>query len=343
MANPEHVAILKQGVEVWNKWREENRDIKPDISMAELSDLTLSGANFGGTSLHGVNLQRSNLIGAAFGEFQMTDGMWRSGFTNLWGADLRNTNLSLAKFVDGRLTRADLRGALLFRTQFWHVNMDEIKFNDAVIGRAIFGDVDLKTVIGLEQVKHIAPSIIGFDTLIKSGSKIPKHFLLGCGMPELIITYIKSWTDTALEYFSTFISHSNKDEDFARHLRSDLLNNGVSCYYAPEDMKTGERIRTGIDEAIWKYDKLLLILSEHSVNSDWVEQEVETAMERENEQGGTVLFSIRVDEAVMEEKAGWAAHIRRTRNIGDFTYWKDYDKYQAAFERLLRDLKMSDV
>ena len=32
MANEEHVALLKQGVEVWNKWREENPDIKPDLT-----------------------------------------------------------------------------------------------------------------------------------------------------------------------------------------------------------------------------------------------------------------------------------------------------------------------
>jgi len=31
MANPEHVKILKQGAEVWNKWREINPDIKPDL------------------------------------------------------------------------------------------------------------------------------------------------------------------------------------------------------------------------------------------------------------------------------------------------------------------------
>jgi len=36
---------------------------------------------------------------------------------------------------------------------------------------------------------------------------------------------------------------------------------------------------------------------------------------------------------------GWAADIRRTRHIGDFTQWQDHDVYQQAFDRLLRDLK----
>jgi len=31
MADEEHVALLEQGVEVWNKWREENPGIVPDL------------------------------------------------------------------------------------------------------------------------------------------------------------------------------------------------------------------------------------------------------------------------------------------------------------------------
>jgi hypothetical protein len=70
-----------------------------------------------------------------------------------------------------------------------------------------------------------------------------------------------------------------------------------------------------------------------------VEKEVETAFEKEQRQQQTVLFPIRLDEAIMEAKEAWAADIRRTRHIGDFCGWKNHDSYRAAFERLLRDLK----
>jgi hypothetical protein len=53
-----------------------------------------------------------------------------------------------------------------------------------------------------------------------------------------------------------------------------------------------------------------------------------------------VLFPIRLDNAVMDTSEAWAADIRRTRHIGDFTGWKDHDSYAKAFERLLRDLKV---
>jgi hypothetical protein len=108
-------------------------------------------------------------------------------------------------------------------------------------------------------------------------------------------------------------------------------------------MKIGDKIRLRIDESIRIYDKLLLVLSQHSVASPWVEHEVEHALDLENERETPVLFPIRLDEAVMESKVGWAGNIRRTRHIGDFSRWKDHDSYQQAFDRLLRDLKASEA
>ena len=87
------------------------------------------------------------------------------------------------------------------------------------------------------------------------------------------------------------------------------------------------------------YDKLLLVLSEHSVASKWVEFEVEAAMDKEQEGQPPVLFPVRLDNTVMESTTAWAAHIKRTRNIGDFTNWKNHDDYEKAFSRLLRGLK----
>jgi hypothetical protein len=106
-----------------------------------------------------------------------------------------------------------------------------------------------------------------------------------------------------------------------------------------EDIKIGERFRDRIDESIRLYDKLLLVLSETSISSPWVRREVEAAFEREDRHNASVLFPVRTDDAVMETSEAWAADIRRTRHIGDFSRWKDHDSYRNAFERLLRDLK----
>ena len=148
---------------------------------------------------------------------------------------------------------------------------------------------------------------------------------------------------TDKNFLSCFISYSGKDQGFAERLHADLRNKGVRCWFAPEDLKIGAEIRVGIDESIRLHDKLLLVLSETSVKSQWVQQEVETALAKEREQGRTVLFPIRLDEAVMQIGTGWPAYLKNTRNIGDFTHWKDHDSYQKAFARLLRDLKAEET
>ena len=115
----------------------------------------------------------------------------------------------------------------------------------------------------------------------------------------------------------------------------------MRCWLATEDLKIGDPFRDKIDEAIRLHDKLLVVLTETSVNSSWVQSEVESAFEKERRdpEERKVLFPIRLDGAVMDTNKAWAADIRRTRHIGDFTKWKDHDSYQKAFDRLLRDLK----
>jgi len=141
------------------------------------------------------------------------------------------------------------------------------------------------------------------------------------------------------KHCSCFISHSSKDEAFVQKLYQDLSSKKIVCWYAPHDLKIGDKIRTKIDDVIMQYDKLLLVLSESSIASQWVEQEVETALEKERKKKLTVLFPIRLDDKVMKAKNGWAKLIRNTRNIGDFSNWSQEKAYQESLNRLLRDLE----
>jgi len=210
-----------------------------------------------------------------------------------------------------------------------------------VTDNTVFADVDFRKVKGLETVRHVGPSDISISSIYLSEGKIPELFLRGCGLPDDFIRQIPALVAAVqpIQFYSCFISYSSKDEEFAQRLHADLQSKGVRCWFAPEDLKIGERFRRRIDEVIRVYERLLLILSEHSVESSWVEKEVETAMESEVDQHRTVLFPVRLDDAVMGVKVGWPADIRRTRHVGDFTRWKEHDPYQKAFDRLLRDLK----
>ena len=89
MANPKHLDVLKLGVEAWNRWREENPEIRPDLTQADLRE-----ANLGLANLSGANLRRAYLYRA-----------------NLRGADLSGANLFLADLLQADLSEVDLRGA----------------------------------------------------------------------------------------------------------------------------------------------------------------------------------------------------------------------------------------
>lgn len=357
MADEEHIAMLKYGIEIWNNWYDNNLMVLADLSeadldRADLSGINLSGANLCKASLNGANLSDANLNGANLSDANLSEAMLNS--TNFTNADLTRANLSFADLSGADLSGADLSGANLnvanltetnfSRADLHLANLNEVNPNQANWAEAKFrftllGDTDLSQVKGLEDVVHLGPSTIGIDTIYKSSGNIPEVFLRGAGVPDNFITFMKSLTGSAFDFYSCFISHSSKDREFVERLYADLQSNGVRCWYAPEDLKIGEPFLLGIDQGIRLHDKLLLVLSENSVSSGWVQHEVLSAMAKEQGKAPWVLFPIRLDNAVMETDVSWANMIRQSRHIGDFTHWKDHDSYKKAFDRLLRDLK----
>ncbi|TGV29649.1 toll/interleukin-1 receptor domain-containing protein, partial [Mesorhizobium sp. M00.F.Ca.ET.186.01.1.1] len=70
-----------------------------------------------------------------------------------------------------------------------------------------------------------------------------------------------------------FISHSSKDKLFARLLATDLADSGHSPWLDEWQIKVGESIPASISLALQKSDYVLVILSNNSVESQWVQQE----------------------------------------------------------------------
>jgi len=141
------------------------------------------------------------------------------------------------------------------------------------------------------------------------------------------------------EYLSCFISYSSRDAEFAERLHSDLEKAGVRCWFAPNDLRIGDKFRQKIDESIRAHEKLLLLLSAGSINSDWVASEVESAFELERRERRMLLLPIKLDNEVEKTTHAWACEIRRQRHIGDFTGANDESTYQRALTRLLRDMR----
>ena len=373
MANRQQVARLTRGVETWNTWRGKNPRVAPDLREVAFSNTDFTGINLSGTNLTGAVLHDANLTGAVLSRTLLRGTDLRGAdlhethlndadlsWAKLTGADLRRADLRRADLhqailTDANLTDADLSGATLkdadlSRADFTGANLGLVTFTRAIFTKTTFTRahfdttivtaVDLRDVQGLDTVDHLGPSSIGIDTLYKSGGDIPESFLRGCGVPNSMIEYARSLViaERPIDYYSCFISYSSHDEALAQRLHADLQARGVRCWYAPHDIPIGGSIIDHIEQAIRLHEKLLLILSESSVASRWVEAETKTAIMRERNEGRTVLFPIRLDDAVMQSAAGWAAQLHE-RQIGDFCQWKDHDAYTTAFARLLRDLR----
>jgi uncharacterized protein YjbI with pentapeptide repeats len=365
MANQEHLDILAKGVAAWNAWRERNPALRPDLCDAKLRDMNLGGAALSGAALRsanlmGANLSEANLSGANLSNADLGGAnLVRANLTdsNLSGTDLSSTALSGADLSGVDLGGADLSGAnlnganlafaRLHRANLSGADLSGADFRVAFVGHTVFGDVDLSEAIGLDTVRHLGPSSIGLDSIYRSKGQIPESFLRGAGVSEDFVTFIKTLSGAAFDFYSCFISYSTRDQGFADRLYADLQASGVRCWFAPHDIQGGRKVHEQIDEAIKVYDKLLLILSDASMNSAWVRTEIANARAKEVHQGRQMLFPIAV--VPFERIRTWklfdadtgidSAREVREYFVPDFSDWKDHDTYSRAFERLVRDLK----
>ena len=364
MEDEEQVALLTHDVSVWNEWRKEYPEIRPALSSTNLRGANLRGANLrwadlNGATLTGADLREADLREAALREADLRGANLRGANlnramlslrANLHRAILRDANLRRATFIESDLTEADLRGAVLHEADFGSANLSRANLRGAKLFETVLGDTDLTAVKGLDSCIHEGPSTIDHRTLMKSGS-LPLEFLRGCGLPDSLIDYLPSLWKEPFHFYSCFISYSSKDQEFAERLHADLQNKGVRCWFAPHDIQGGKKTHEQIDQAIHVHDKLLLVLSQHSINSPWVEFEIRRARKREVQEQRRILFPIRlVDYETIEKWECFDADTRkdlateiREYYIPDFSNWKNYDEYQKAFEHLLRDLKAEDV
>jgi TIR domain/Pentapeptide repeats (8 copies) len=340
MANEEHVAILKKGVRTWNWWRDQNLDIRPDLSGADLS-----GPPPKADSPHlrpqveftGINLEKADLWGANLEWVGLRNA-------RVVGADLGGANLRYADLGEADLSYSELSHAV-----FDHTRLVKTSFMGSRVSNTLFVNVDLSKAKDLETVNHLGPSSIGIDTIYESQGKIPDVFLLRAGVPEPFIVQMKALVAAMepIQFYSCFISYSSKDQEFAERLYADLQSRNVRCWFAPHDVQGGKKLHEQIDEAIRVHEKLLLILSPDSMGSEWVKTELAKARKREVRENRRVLFPMRL--CSFEELRDWecfdadtgkdSAREIREYFIPDFSDWKEHDKYKAAFDRLIRDLK----
>lgn len=324
MANKKHLEILKKGIKTWNEWRMNYPDIKPDLSKTNLRR-----ANFFGADFRRANLRRANLNNAYLG-----------------GANLNGANLSRANIGGADFSEANINRVIMTRTHFERTYLAISDFKDSYFFQTTISDCDLSNTIGLDSVKHGGPSTIGIDTILRSKGKISISFLKGCGIPgDVVKTVLKLAKESASGFYSCFISYNHKDEIFAGKLKKDLEANNVNCWVFPEDAVWGKDIEENIDRGIRDYDRLVVICSENSLNSEPVLREIDRALEKENalrekhKPTKRILFPIVIDDYFYKRWDHPLKPLIKRIVYGDFRNWKNPDEYKKAFEKSLKGLQ----
>jgi hypothetical protein len=144
----------------------------------------------------------------------------------------------------------------------------------------------------------------------------------------------------ALQINPLFISYNHKDGVFIDDMEKSLNEKGIR-FWRDIHAATAGPLEKIVDRAMRLNPTVLLVLSENSVRSDWVEHEAESARELEKELGRHVLCPVALDDAWKD--CAWEQRLRRQiekYNILDFSKWQDEEEFARMFKRLIAGLDL---
>lgn len=353
MSNHDAIRAAQKGSRAFQHWRE-SADYPPiDLSDADLRGADLRWVNFAGANLERADFRNASLTGAYFGPATF-DRMppyvsSKNVPANLRGARFDKSLLLAATFNYSEIDDASFDGAYLGLANFRYVEFKSNSFARAKLINTSFLGCQMNGITSLSDVEHHGPSHLDFETLLQS-DQLSAEFMLKTGIPPFLSTYLPDFRASAqpIMFYSCFLSHATSDKDFCDQLYSRMVESGLRVWYAPEDMKGGKQLFPQITEAIRLYDKLVIVLSENSMVSPWVAQEIQWARKREAQTKLKVLFPIsivpfdriRAWELFDSETATDLAAEIRSYYIPDFSKPEIFDR---SFERLLKDLQATDI
>ena len=125
-----------------------------------------------------------------------------------------------------------------------------------------------------------------------------------------------------------FLSHTSVDKPFVRKLAADLRNSGHTVWIDEAEINIGDSLIGKIREGLDNVDYVAAVLSEASIQSEWVKKELEIASNKEIKAKKVIVLPLIIEKV---ELPGFL----EGKFYGDFT---SEDKYDSTLKLLLRSL-----
>ncbi|OLS26851.1 MAG: hypothetical protein HeimC2_13840 [Candidatus Heimdallarchaeota archaeon LC_2] len=303
-----------------------------DMRDIDFSWLEFDNVNFDHLDLHGSNFSHTNMMKIEF------------NYCKLENANFIFSGLILIRFEGCNFRNTSFQLCVLDVAKFFGFSEDdnEVNYHKSIFSTVDFVSFNLTKALNINTIFHRRKGAVDYDTLMIS-KNLPPSFYFGYGISQMFIDNLPSLQSTSISFYDCFISYAEIDEQFSKRLYDGLTSAGIRCWRWKEDLRYGQTIRYGIESSIKKHEKLILILSKDSLESQAVIDEIDAGIYQENELRKTnktydYIFPIMLDKTIMS----WDHPNQRfimQKHIGDFCDWKQEDAFQLSLQRLIKDLK----
>ncbi len=369
MGSRSQIEIAKQGRAALSKWRQANPDVLLNLSEADLVGVNLRGANLKRADLTGACFQEADLVGAQLTEADLTRADLRGAKlvkadfysakllrATLAGADasgayfrraemtqcdLRGTDLTKADLIDANLQKVALQEAILIAAELARTRLTDADLTGATFGWTSLGDLDLSRTLGLDDIKHIGPSMLGIDTATRSHGVLSTTFLQGCGIAEGVINHWQSLFGHPAEQVGCIIRYTAEDAVFAQALFKQAQSKGVRCWL-DQQSDEGEK-HAHLSSATYETtERVLLCASKPALKTEWMNAELERVLDREQDLKAStgrdirLLFPLNLDGYMFS--GDWKhKHEKYIAKLAiDFVGWRrNTEKLEQEFAKLL--------
>lgn len=304
------------------------------LNEARLSEAKLEHAVFRLANLSWADLSKADLAHARFGKSDLSDA-------DLSEAVLEDAHLEEAVFRGADLSFASLAGARLVRCVLDRGNFEETRF-----GETWFINASLAGAEGLETSLFLGPCSMDHRTIMRSWP-LPESFLQGAGLPEPMLRGLSAACKSYCACYLAYSNYSGPDAELAEAMVDALHSEGIRCWLVPYASRVQAGVQNQLSGDLRGQEPLIVILSPHSLYSDWLKSEVLHVKQLEQKSNRRLLFPVSVLED--DELAGWEvvdpksgldqAVLLRSTGIPSMREWREAELFGFAVKNLAEKIR----